>query len=66
MANLRAALKQCFPNATKALADRYRWHVRLRPRHDFGTALRYRDDLRLIEVYFLRLAIPVSAVCSQD
>ena len=40
-----ARLKARFPRATARTADFLRWH--LRPRHDFGTELRYRKGLPL-------------------
>ena len=40
MSGLHVTLKRRFPRASTVLADRWRWH--LRPRHDFGTELRYR------------------------
>lgn len=47
MSGLRATLKRRFPGATRAVADRWRWH--LRPRHEFGTELRYRRILPLAD-----------------
>ena len=47
MSGLRAALKRRFPRTTRTLADRWRWH--LRPRHEFGTELRYRRILPLAD-----------------
>ncbi len=48
MPGIRAILKQRFPRLTAVLADRWRWH--LRPRHDFGTEIRYRRALSLADL----------------
>lgn len=45
MTGLRTTLRKRFPKTTASIADFYRWH--LRPRHDYGTELRYRRGLPL-------------------
>lgn len=45
---LRSKIKQLFPGVTRALADRYRWHLRMR--NDFGAELRYHTALPLADL----------------